>query len=52
MLQKKELRIVIFECENIHSNPLFFKHKIIKFPEKIIIGKVRINFSELYHDKL
>ena len=26
-----------FECRNAHSNPLFFRHEIIKLPDKIIM---------------
>ena len=37
ILQKKALRIMSFECRNAHSNPLFFRHEIIKLPEKIIM---------------
>ena len=25
-----------FECKNAHSSPLFFRHEIIKLPDKII----------------
>ena len=37
ILQKKALRIMSFECRNAHSNPLFFRHEIIKLPDKIIM---------------
>ena len=37
LLQKKALRIISFECRNAHSNPLFYKHKIVKLHDKIII---------------
>ena len=37
ILQKKALRIMSFECRNAHSNPLFFRHEIIKLPNKIIM---------------
>ena len=36
---KKALRIMSFECRNAYSNPLFFRHKIIKLPDKIIMEK-------------
>ena len=26
-----------FRCRNVHSNPLFFRHEIIKLPDKIIM---------------
>ena len=26
-----------FECRNVHSNPLFFRHEIIKLPDKILM---------------
>ena len=26
-----------FECRNAHSNPIFFRHEIIKLPDKIIM---------------
>ena len=26
-----------FECRNAHSNPLFFRHEIIKLPDKILM---------------
>ena len=34
---KKALPIMSFECRNAHLNPLFFRHKIIKCPDKIIM---------------
>ena len=37
ILQQKALGIMSFECRNAHSNHLFFKHEIIKFPDKIIM---------------
>ena len=37
ILQKKALRIMSFQCRNAHSNPLFFRHEIIKLPDKIIM---------------
>ena len=52
ILQKKALHIMSFECRNAHSNPLFFRHEIIKLPDKIkmenclFIGK-SINFNLL-----
>ena len=30
LLQKRALRIISFECRNSHSNPLFYRHKIVK----------------------
>ena len=30
LLQKKALRIISFECRNAHSNPLFYRHEIVK----------------------
>ena len=37
LLQKKTLRIISFECRNAHSNLLFYRHKIVKLHDKIII---------------
>ena len=37
ILRKKALRILSFECRNSHSNPLFFRHEIIKLCDKIIM---------------
>ena len=37
LLQKKALRIISFECKNAHSNPLFYRHEIVKLHDKIII---------------
>ena len=37
ILQKKALHILSFECTNAHSNPLLFRHEIIKFPQKLIM---------------
>ena len=37
LLQKKALRIISFECRNAHSNPLFYRHEIVKLYDKIII---------------
>ena len=37
ILQRKALRIISFECRNANSNPLFFRHEIIKLPDKIIM---------------
>ena len=31
------LRIISFECRNAHSNPLFYRHEIVKLHDKIII---------------
>ena len=30
LLQKKALRIISFECRNAYSNPLFYRHEIVK----------------------
>ena len=37
LLLKKTLRIISFECRNANSNPLFYRHKIVKLHDKIII---------------
>ena len=37
LLEKKALRIISFECRNAHSNPLFYRHEIVKLHDKIII---------------
>ena len=37
MLQKKALHIMSFECRNALSNPLFFRHEIIKLSNKILM---------------
>ena len=37
--ETKALNIVSFESRNAHSNPLFCKHEIHKFHDKIIIEK-------------
>ena len=37
LLQKKSLRIISFECRNVHSNPLFYRHEKVKLHGKIII---------------
>ena len=37
ILQEKALRIMSCECRNAHSNPVFFRHEIIKLPDKIIM---------------
>ena len=37
IIQKRALRIKNFECRNAHSNPLFYRHKLIKLPDKILI---------------
>ena len=37
LLYKKTLRINSFECENAHSNSLFYKHGKVKLHDKIII---------------
>ena len=37
ILQKKALRIMSLECRNAYSNPLFFRHEIIKLLHKIIM---------------
>ena len=37
LLQKKALRIISFECRNAHSNPLFYRHEIVKLHDKVII---------------
>ena len=29
---------MIFEYKNAHSNPLFYRQKIIKLPDKILMG--------------
>ena len=34
---KKAFRIMSFECRNAHSNPLFFRHEMIKLPDKIVM---------------
>ena len=36
LLQKKALRIISFESRNAHSNPLFYRHEIVKLHDKII----------------
>ena len=30
LLKTKALRTIGFECTNTHSNPLFYKHEIVK----------------------
>ena len=37
LLQKKALRIISFGCRNAYSNPLFYRHEIVKLHDKIII---------------
>ena len=37
LFQKKALRITSFEYRNVYSNPLFYRHEIIKLHDKIII---------------
>ena len=37
ILQRKALRIISFECRNANSKPLFFRHEIIKLPDKTIM---------------
>ena len=37
ILQRKALRIMSFEYINDHSNPLFYRHEIIKLSNKIIM---------------
>ena len=37
LLQKKVIRIISFDIRNAHSNPLFYRHEIVKVPDKIII---------------
>ena len=37
LLQEKALKIISFEFRNAHSNPLFYRHEIVKLHEKIII---------------
>ena len=37
LLQKKAIRIISFEFRNAHSNPLSYRHEIVKLHYKIII---------------
>ena len=37
ILQKKALRLIHFKERNAHTAPLFFKSKIVKFPDKFKI---------------
>ena len=45
-----------FECRNSHSDPLFFRHEIIKLPDKIlmedclfIIKSVNFNLPSIFN---
>ena len=37
LLQKKALRIISFKWRNAHSNPLSYRHEVVKLHDKIII---------------
>ena len=54
ILQKKALHIMSFECRNAHSNPLLFRHEIIKLPQKLIMENClfiskSINFPSIFN---
>ena len=37
LLQKESRRFISFECRNAHSNPVLYKHEIVKLHDKISI---------------
>ena len=37
LITEESLRIISFGCRNAYSNPLFYRHEIVKLHDKIII---------------
>ena len=38
-----------FECRNAHSSPLFYRQKIIKLPDKILMEKTAYLLVNLFN---